>query len=140
MKGRRVERRVEGEGWKEVVFESVRKGDVIRFFEGNECMPLEEDGATAFLVVDKPQPVGEDGNCKVSVVPANSEGSGFVPVLAGCAYWGNIVVKPQGRDKLIQATGYCTECRYVDACLKAKYSTAYFDQLRDALGLNDMWN
>jgi hypothetical protein len=140
MRSRRVERRVEGKGWEEVLFEDVRKGDVIRFFEGRECLPMEQNGCSSFLVVDKPRPVGEDGNCKVCVVPANSEGCGYVPVLSGCPYWGNIVVKPQGRDRLIEATGYCTECRYMDSCLKAKYSTAYFDQLGEALGLNDIWN
>ena len=140
MRSRRVERKVEGKGWAEIPFEDVRKGDVIRFFENGASLPLEQNGHCTFLVVDKPRPVGEDGNSKVCVVPTDSDGSGYVPVLTACPYWGNIVIKPQGPDRLIQATGYCTECRYVDSCLKAKYSSAYFDQLGEALGLNDMWN
>lgn len=126
--------------WVETPFEQVYKGEVIRFFDGNSSAPLQQNGSSVFVVVDRPRPAGEEGNCSVAVMPVGSNGSSGLPVLEECPYWGSIVVRPQGRDKLIEATGYCIECRCKMACLKAKHSAAYFDQLRDALGFNDALN
>lgn len=131
---------VSSDKWEETVFENLLRGDVIRFFEDDSNTPLEQNGSSVFVVVDKPHPVGDDGNCKVSVVPYQSREAANLPALGSCPYWENIVIKPYGADKLVQATGYCLECRYMEACLKARHSSAFVDQIRDALGLNEKWN
>ncbi len=58
-----------------------------------------------------------------------------------CPYYAeNIIVRSYGHDKLIEATGYCTECPQKMVCLKMKYSAEYFAQLREVLGFNDSTN
>ncbi len=58
-----------------------------------------------------------------------------------CPYYEeNIIVRSYGLDKLIEATGYCTECPQKIMCLKTKYSVEYFEQLREALGFKDSSN
>lgn len=140
MQNRRVERMDDHGQWVETAFEDVYRGDMIRFFEGSSSVPMQQNGASVFVVVDKPRPAGNEGNCSVSVLPMGANGVSGLPVMEECPYWENIVVVPQGNFKRIEATGYCAECRCNKACLKAKYSAAYFDQLRDALGFNDALN
>lgn len=138
MNSRRVEKMDENGEWVETDFEQLRKGEVVRFFESNGTR-VEQKGSSLFVVVERSQFVGDEGNCKISVVPYGSNGNA-APAPTQCPYWENIVVKPQGLDKLIEATGYCADCSYMRACLKVKYSSAYFDQLRNALGFDDRWN
>jgi hypothetical protein len=138
MNTRKVEKMVENGEWIETVFEELQKGEVVRFCETQGNKIVEQNGSSVFVVIGEAHPVGEDGNCKVSVIPFGAASTD--PVLTECRYWENIVVKPQGMDKLIEATGYCESCPYMRACLRAKYSSAYFDQLRNALGFNDLWN
>jgi hypothetical protein len=101
-------------------------------------MPLEQKGATVLMVVKGVGLAGEQGNVKISVVPFGSDTG--LKGLTECPYSENIVVKPHGMDKLIEATGYCAECRHMRVCLNARYSSAYFEQLRGALGLDDLSN
>jgi hypothetical protein len=57
-----------------------------------------------------------------------------------CPNWSSIIIKPCGPHKLIEATGYCIECPNKMTCLKAKHSAAYWDQLKEAMGFNDLNN
>ena len=138
MNTRKVEKMLENGEWIETTFEELRQGEIVRFSEELGNKAEKQNGSSAFLVVGHAHSVGNEGNCKVSVIPLDSTSP--LPVLTECQYWDNIVVKPQGMDKLIEATGYCESCPFMRACLRAKYSSAYFEQLRSALGFDDIWN
>ena len=135
---RAVERMIEDGRWVRTVFEDLRQGEVVRFFDPDGKTPLEKNGATVFIVVSEARQAGGQGNSKLSVVPFSRDSES--KPLAECPYSGNIIVKPHGMDKLIEATGYCCECRYMRACLNARYSFEYFEQLRSALGFSDIDN
>ena len=135
---RTVEKIIEDGSWVATSFEDLRGGEVVRFFDNRAKMPLEQNGATVFIVVSEAQQVNGRQNMKVSVVPFTSDTG--LKALTECPNSGNILVKPQGMDKLIEATGVCTECRYMRVCLKSRYSSEYFKQLESALGLNDINN
>ena len=93
MHNRRVEKMSDSGQWVQTAFEQVYKGEVIRFFEGNDTKPLQQNGASVFLVVDAPHEVGREGNCSVAVVPMGSEHMNRLPLMTECHYWSNIVVK-----------------------------------------------
>lgn len=137
-RNRIVEKIIEDGRWVRTAFEDLRGGEVVRFFDPNVKKPLEQNGANVFMVVNEPQQVGSQGNIKVSVVPFKPDRP--AGTAAECPYSGNIVVKAHGMDKLIEATGYCVQCPCMGGCLKARYSSEYFEQLRGALGLNDIDN
>jgi hypothetical protein len=134
--GRTVEKMTEDGRWVPTAFTDLRKGEVVRFWEPNGKAPLEQNGATAFIVVSEPCELGDQSNVKISVAPFSRD----VKMGAQCPCYGNIIVKPHGEDRLIEATGCCLECQFMRACLKARYSSAYFTQLRGALGLDDICN
>ncbi|SPF47001.1 hypothetical protein SBDP1_620035 [Syntrophobacter sp. SbD1] len=137
-RNRTVEKMIEGGRWVRTAFEDLIGGEVVRFFDPNVKKPLEQNGADVFIVVNEPQQVGDQDNVKVSVVPYKLKSE--IETTAECPYSGNILVRAHGLDKLIEATGYCVECPYMRACLRARYSSEYFGQLRGALGLNDIDN
>ena len=137
-RNRIVERMIEGGRWVRTTFEDLRGGEVVRFFDPNVKKPLEQNGATVFMVVSEPREVGDQDNVKVAVVPFKPDT--WTEAAEACPYSGNIVVKAHGMDKLIEATGYCVQCQYMRVCLNARYSSEYFRQLRGALGLNDIDN
>ena len=137
-RNRIVERMTEDCRWVRTSFEDLKGGEIVRFFDPDVKNPMEQNGATVFMVVNEPQQVGGQSNIKVSVVPFKPDTP--AGTVAECPYSGNIVVKAHGMDKLIEATGYCVQCPHMRVCLKVKYSSEYFEQLRGALGLNDIDN
>lgn len=135
---RSVEKMTRDRGWVGTTFQDLREGEIVRFFDPRSKTPLEKNGATEFVVVYEARRAGHSGDVKVSVVPYRAD-QGENP-FAECPHSGNILTKTYGRDKLIEATGCCTECRNMRACLKARHSSAYFEQLGQALGLHDADN
>lgn len=135
---RTVERMTEGGRWVRTVFEDLREGEIVRFFDTQCQMLVEQNGATVFIVVSEARQVGSNGNVKISVIPFESDRG--EKALTQCPYFENIVVRPYGMGKLIEATGCCAECSNMRVCLKARHSSAYFEQLRGAFGLEDAGN